>query len=1095
MRFCLITFLLILLNISFNSSLICFQCVCFLNQCECEHPSETNEHTHCTITRTDPLVNSISHLTHTKHNSTLDNYYLIVKKSIVYSEKSKDWLIKPYEIMYGCDWDYCNDPKLILLLTEILKVTIDRTWFTKNIYGTGLPMKCYDCQEKLCNKTIYPIDFSRCPTRTCANFEICRLHTFINNAFTNEQCFHGKCITEDHIDESNESSDGKYKVLLKILIYLAQNRSDFHIYGLDIVCNAKYCSRTTIFDEVKQQIFITIGNLTVFPLIRPTTTSTITTTTNTTTHKSSISPTTSISSHLKCYNGSSINMTIGEYWINTTHCMINYNEQHATFSSISFNSSQSYVREFPYILIQQSIIYNKTIHDWSNKTDFISYGCNWNLCNEPRLLSSLSNSIHLSLNKSWLNANVFDLGFSTRDCNQCPNNLQCSTYEVSTFEACPTKKCNHTCFLSNIYNHIANNQQCYRSFCESSDPDLRRVIIQGILYLNRSQLNVELWEVYIPCHAADCSRLEIFRESQQQRRRRRRQRQRPPPPPPQPQQQQQQHRQQYHRFMIDIHYEVVDFLLNENNTANVTAIANALTVYFGTITSMDIIEQEQLNRTLTPDLIDTLVGILNISLIQNSTTSFLICRSIYEEDVPLGISFQSGIGGQIILNSTENDLIHSNFTAAVMISSDSIISNEITYLNMFIIDKPSIEYYRLNNSNEKLLSSSIIVVKTQQNYFETMNVTIYFRILSDIEHDENTGEYYCSFYDIHTSSWNESGCTYPIYNSYFQRYECNCDHLTSFALIWLPKTLEINEKKSLDLEDIFSLMFQLISILCFLLLLLHSFIKHHFMKIEARDLLPLISCASTICVFIFYIALVLTVYTQSTSFNENNCFPLAHVLMFIVYFLLIFMFCTKTSVGYFNYLRFVRPFSPPTFQRLRTLILISFVISIVYVLFAIGFNTKQSFQITQLYPYRICWFTKHVIHYFLTIPIIIFLLLNIIMIFLVAKCLINHTRNVISLNQLNRRTKMCVIVLLSSCVTQGVAWLLGPLLSVINSTNIHSLSWLFIIFNGLEGLWSIILYIIIIRVQKFDGKPDLVTSDTLTKLSSVSSNQQQKRKL
>jgi hypothetical protein len=57
--------------------------------------------------------------------------------------------------------------------------------------------------------------------------------------------------------------------------------------------------------------------------------------------------------------------------------------------------------------------------------------------------------------------------------------------------------------------------------------------------------------------------------------------------------------------------------------------------------------------------------------------------------------------------------------------------------------------------------------------------------------------------------------------------------------------------------------------------------------------------------------------------------------------------------------------------------------------------------------------------------------------------------------------KRCIIVLLSSCLTHGIGWLFGPFLTFANPTPGEVLGWLFVIFNGLEGVWAIILYMII----------------------------------
>ncbi|CAF1113044.1 unnamed protein product [Adineta steineri] len=1194
-----ITFFLVILMVIPSSSLICFECICnFKKFCDCSNTIDRNDSTRCIIDLKYALNNSSIYLTGANHNSTYlntnDHYYIDIKQSIIHNKKTKDWYTLTHDIIYSCDWNYCNDLKLINIFPLTIKTTINKAWLNKNIYGNGVVDKCHYCPKKFCRNSTYPIDFNQCPIIKCTKRKTCIMSSLTNNILTNEQCFHSECSSKDSSDESNDKDDEQSKIVLDIIIFLAQNRSKFSILKMDIFCTADNCSRPTIFQEIKEQISIPTSDLAIFPSVRPTTlSSTLTTTTHEETTEVLTTTTTTISNNLECYKCLCMNNNTcscketEQNSFETTHCIIVesfVNEEifYTNLTHINQNSSQIYIQQFPYILIQQSIIYNKTLNDWISSTDFIYYGCNWHLCNDPYLISHLKNSVKISLNKSWLNINVLNNEILLRNCNECPNNFQCNSIDNLNTDECPLQKCNSTCFLSNIYNYGINNEQCYQSYCATSnnisnfENDLHPIIIQGILYLNRSNHEIELSKVNIPCHATDCSSLEIFQEIKSQlivqlgdlsvfyglidttttvatttttttttitatqlstttetttavttivttvaatttttttttkvtttvT----------------------QTTTQYSTTttttkipsffydqylcnnsmlipglngtcvpMIDAYDEAVDFLMNENNIVNVIDIANALSVYFGATASMDSFEQ--LNKTLTPILIDNLVGVLNISLIQNSSSSFIMCQSISKTDLVLGVSFESGVGGQIIENSTKIDLINSNLTAAAIISPDSLINTGITYINMLVIDEPPIEYYRLNNSNEKIVSSSIIVAKTQtinNQIISNMNITIYFTLLPNLEYNLTNGKYYCSFYDTNTSSWIEHGCTYPIFNSNFQRYECSCNHLTSFALVWLPKTMHIKNTKYFDVEDIISLIFQMISIICFLSILIHSLIKRRInlnIELEARDLLPLISCASTILVFIFYITLGLTVYTQTESLEENICFRTSNILMFIVYYLVIFMFCTKTSVGYFNYLRFVHPYPPPSLKRLRLLLISSFLISITYVSFAIGFNSNSSYHITILYPYKICWFTPNVIHYFLTIPICIFLLLNIIMIISVIRCLINHARNVIASDQSSKRLKMCVLVLLSSCVTQGISWLIGPLLSIINSYNVHGLTWIFVIFNGLEGVWSILLYIII-RAQRVDENARSGICETLTRSSTLSSDHCKKK--
>ncbi|CAF3963502.1 unnamed protein product [Rotaria magnacalcarata] len=397
-------------------------------------------------------------------------------------------------------------------------------------------------------------------------------------------------------------------------------------------------------------------------------------------------------------------------------------------------------------------------------------------------------------------------------------------------------------------------------------------------------------------------------------------------------------------------------------------------------------------------------------------------------------------------------------------------------------------YENADNKTNKSLASSVVVGSVQllSSASASMNISLYFKISPEYQPNVSA-TYLCSFYDISNSCWNETGCTNALFNPAFSRYECSCNHLTSFALIWLPQSQLGSYGRTMRAADIASLVFQSVSILCFIIVIIHSVTvraMNPLLKFQPNNLLPLISSATTTILFIFFIALGMTVYTQTPSENETKCFLSSSVLMFFVYFFLIFMLCTKTSVGYFNYIRFVHLFREPKLRLLYRLLIISFIISITWVSFAAGFNANSSFSISQLYPYQLCWFTRDVIYYFMTIPIGIFLLLNFFTIILIGKHIIVHVRNAPSKRQSHERMKRCVLVLLSSCVTQGIGWLFGPFISFVSPTGGDVLEWFFIIFNGLEGVWSIILYIII-RSQQMEEQKHVAAGNELAETSSI----------
>ncbi|CAF0796546.1 unnamed protein product [Rotaria sp. Silwood1] len=527
-----------------------------------------------------------------------------------------------------------------------------------------------------------------------------------------------------------------------------------------------------------------------------------------------------------------------------------------------------------------------------------------------------------------------------------------------------------------------------------------------------------------------------------------------------------------------------------NSSHNATETSHALSLYISSITNSTTIQNQ--THVLSVNNINNIVDNLNgVNLTINSNTSFLMVQHPNKGNnmIILGASFKRGIGGNIVDTLNEQNITHSFFSAAAIVSQESL--DGVISFNMLIIDKPT-GYEYVDNSTNKTLASSVIITSLRRNNssLNSIIISLYFNPLDEYKRNDS-GKYLCSFYDTNNSQWNESGCSNAQYNKEFNRYECVCYHLTSFALIWLPESLltEIFTKK-LDAQDIASLIFQSISILCFLAIIIHAIsirIIKSSIDVQALNLLPLISTASTTILFIFFIILSMTVYTQTSSSNQTQCFLSSSILMFIVYFLLIFMFCVKTSVGYFYYLRFVRLFPQPSHRKLLIMLIISFIISLFCLAFAIGFNTKSSYNITQLYPYRLCWFTRNVIYYFLIIPICIFLLLNIITIVLVSKSIITYTRNAVTPEQINERLKRCILVLLSSCVTQGIGWLFGPFISFISPIAGNILGWIFIILNGLEGVWSITLYILI-RSQKMDKQKHISAAIELLKTTGVPSS-------
>ena len=537
-----------------------------------------------------------------------------------------------------------------------------------------------------------------------------------------------------------------------------------------------------------------------------------------------------------------------------------------------------------------------------------------------------------------------------------------------------------------------------------------------------------------------------------------------------------------------------------NSTSTDNELVNALSLYLSSITNLTT----PLSASTTFNLgeIDNLAGSLTApNLTANSSTSIIFSlppkQNQEDNSIVLGGSFKRDQGGRIVDTVNQGAIIGTNISVAAVFAVNSVLN--VTSMRMIIISD-STAYANIDNFTNRTVASSIASAKLRRNN-ETISgpltLNLYFQVLPNLN-PQVDADFLCAFFDTTSSRWNDSGCSKPTYNAPYARHECVCNHLSSFALVWLPKTprdpsVAAGTPVELKAVDIASLVFQSLSIACFLGVVIHGIVMRVTQPANftsPRNLFPLLSCAVTMVLFIFYIALSMTVYTRyhnpptngtgrgrilasranpetttRSSSSDDLCLPHENSLAFFTYFLIILMFCIKTGSGYLNYEHFVRLFPPPRSRQLITMFSISFLISAFLVSLAAGLQSNPSNKITNIVEGKICWFTPGVIHYFLTIPTSLFLAANIFMFVLVARRMIRYARNAPNPSEHAQyvRRKRCVILILSSCVTQGLGWLFGLLIVAGGPASADVVGWFFNIFNGLEGLWSIILYILIRR--------------------------------
>nr|ACC43935.1 ArkB_4 [Philodina roseola]ACC43978.1 ArkB_3 [Philodina roseola] len=187
-----------------------------------------------------------------------------------------------------------------------------------------------------------------------------------------------------------------------------------------------------------------------------------------------------------------------------------------TFGHVDRDSTRVHIRDLPYVLVEESIVFSDQLGIWNTKTNIVLYGCDWDSCNKPDLVQYVPKGFQMRLPETWLNSSVLGNKQTIRNCHHCPDTPQCGPESFLDADLCPVQACNTTCIVSDAFDDPSKDEQCYQSYCATPEEDLKfdphRVELEGILYLDKDDKTVELWEIDIYCRADDCSRPEIFNE-------------------------------------------------------------------------------------------------------------------------------------------------------------------------------------------------------------------------------------------------------------------------------------------------------------------------------------------------------------------------------------------------------------------------------------------------------------------------------------------------------------------------------------------------------------------------------------------------------
>lgn len=370
---------------------------------------------------------------------------------------------------------------------------------------------------------------------------------------------------------------------------------------------------------------------------------------------------------------------------------------------------------------------------------------------------------------------------------------------------------------------------------------------------------------------------------------------------------------------------------------------------------------------------------------------------------------------------------------------------------------PSSLFYYAQEDQSIIIVSPIVGVHIPNNAPRLIN-------MSFIDMKRSSGKYSCVFW--HFNQWNDTGCSYFM-DSQLNRHFCSCNHTTSFALIFIPH-------KTTSFSTVPSIFVAVLSIICFLLSIILS-ISRRTKSFRHLSIINIFSLFNSIMLFAFLATVLIRGYKSSTpkSKIQTNCSIVSQNLVITTYFYLILTFASKTLLGIYYFLTIFVDFifveftilsKKSLFGSLLLVILIAIIPTIV-VKVMIHKQTNLFIQYE-----GICWFDSSFVFQFISIPILIFLGFNLLIIFGVTIRLIQFFIGRTALQRKDKRMIVSIMIWITLCISLGIAWIFGPFLNFIIQHKLQTSSIIielvFSFFIGLEGLWVLIVNIVFYFTQE-----------------------------
>ncbi|CAF3718572.1 unnamed protein product [Rotaria sordida] len=412
----------------------------------------------------------------------------------------------------------------------------------------------------------------------------------------------------------------------------------------------------------------------------------------------------------------------------------------------------------------------------------------------------------------------------------------------------------------------------------------------------------------------------------------------------------------------------------------------------------------------------------------------------------------------LLYYSTE--INNTNSIASITIDPISIENLSRTDIYTFYY-LPSIFFRYAQKDQNIIIASPVVGLHIPNNSPRSIN-------MSFIDNKLSSGKYFCVFWQY--DQWNDTGCSYSL-DSNLNRHYCFCNHTTSFALIFIPH-------KTLRDTLIPSIIIAILSIVCFSISIVLS-IHRQAKSFHHLSIANIFSLSNSIILFILLTIILIRSYKSSNIelIVQDKCSLHSRNLAIATYFFFILTFASKTllGIGYFLTIIFHFIFIEFTIISNKWFYASFFLIILISLIPTIIINIVINRWTNLFLQYKdICWFNKSFIFRFISIPIIIFLALNVLIIIGITIRLIQFFigRKMSQTNQ--KRMIVSIMIWITLCISLGIAWIFGPFLDLMikekTQTSSKITQWIFGLFNGLEGVWVLGVNVIFYLNQKLNMK-------------------------